>query len=53
MASAIWFWRANGLNEIADRGSVDAVTKVVNGGLTSISDRKSWTQKYAAQWVIR
>ena len=53
VASAIWFWRANGLNEIADRGSVDAVTKVVNGGLTSISDRKSWTQKYAAQWVIR
>lgn len=53
VASAIWFWRANGLNEIADRGSVDAVTKVVNGGALGLSDRKSWTQKYAAQWVIR
>lgn len=53
VASAIWFWRANGLNEIADRGSVDAVTKVVNGGALGLSNRKSWTQKYAAQWVIR
>ncbi len=53
VASAIWFWRANGLNEIADRGSVDAVTKVVNGGTIGLSDRKAWTQKYAAQWVIR
>lgn len=53
VASAIWFWRANGLNEIADRGSVDAVTKVVNGGALGLSDRKAWTQKYAAQWVIR
>ncbi|WWA79560.1 endolysin [Xanthomonas phage Kintu] len=53
VASAIWFWRANGLNEIADRGSVDAVTKVVNGGNLGLSDRKTWTQKYAAAWVIR
>lgn len=53
VASAIWFWRANGLNEIADRGSLDAVTKVVNGGNLGLSDRKTWTQKYAAAWVIR
>lgn len=53
VASAIWFWRANGLNEIADRGSVDAVTKVVNGGNLGLSDRKTWTQKYADAWVIR
>lgn len=53
VASAIWFWRANGLNEIADRGSVDAVTKVVNGGNLGLSGRKTWTQKYAAAWVIR
>lgn len=53
VASAIWFWKANGLNEIADKGSVDAVTKVVNGGLTAISDRKSWTLKYAGAWSIK
>lgn len=53
VASAIWFWRANGLNEIADRGSVDAVTKVVNGGTLGLSNRKTWTQKYAGAWSVR
>lgn len=53
VASAIWFWKANGLNEIADKGSVDAVTKVVNGGTVGLTDRKTWTQKYAGVWSIR
>lgn len=53
VASAIWFWKANGLNEIADKGSVDAVTKVVNGGTVGLADRKTWTQKYAGAWSIR
>lgn len=50
VASAIWFWVSNGLNEVADKGSVDAVTKVVNGGSIGIADRKTWTQRYAANW---
>lgn len=53
VASAIWFWKANGLNEVADKGSVDAVTKVVNGGTVGLADRKTWTQKYAGAWSIR
>lgn len=53
VASAIWFWKANGLNEAADRGSVDAVTKVVNGGTVGLADRKTWTQKYAGAWSVR
>jgi len=53
VASAIWFWKANGLNEVADRGSVDAVTKVVNGGTVGLADRKSWTQKYAGAWNVQ
>lgn len=50
VASAIWFWVANGLNEVADKGSVDAVTKVVNGGSIGIADRKTWTTRYAGAW---
>lgn len=50
VASAIWFWKSKGLNEVADRGSVDAVTKIVNGGSIGISDRKSWTTRYAGAW---
>ncbi len=53
VASAIWFWQVNGLNKVADSGSVDAVTKIVNGGTVGLSDRKSWTQKYAATWQVR
>lgn len=50
VASAIWFWTANSLNSVADRGSVDEVTKIVNGGSIGISGRKTWTQRYAGQW---
>lgn len=53
VASAIWFWKVNGLNEIADKGSVDAVTKVVNGGTIGLADRKSWTLKYAGAWSVK
>lgn len=53
VASSIWFWKVNGLNEIADRGSVDAVTKVVNGGVIGLADRKSWTLKYAGAWKVQ
>lgn len=46
VASAIWFWRANGLNEIADTGSVEAVTRKVNGGLNGIAERRKWTGNF-------
>lgn len=50
VASAVWFWVANGLNEIADRGTVEDVTRKVNGGQIGIADRKTWTDRYAALW---
>lgn len=53
VASAVYFWKAKGLNEIADRGTVDAVTKVVNGGTVGLSDRKTWTLKYAGAWSVK
>lgn len=41
--SAGWFWKQNGLNDIADKGSDDAVvqeiTKRINGGLNEITER--------------
>lgn len=53
VASAIHFWKSNGLNEVADRGSVDDVTKIVNGGTVGLSDRKTWTLKYAGAWSVK
>ena len=50
VASAIWFWMANGLNEIADRGDVRAVTIRVNGGTFGLRDREIWTDKFSNAW---
>jgi predicted chitinase len=51
VASAIWFWLANGLNEIADRGDVRAVTIKVNGGTFGLRDREIWTDKFSNAWA--
>lgn len=40
LASALWFWDKNGLNEIADTGSVKAATKRINGGDIGLADRQ-------------
>jgi putative chitinase len=34
-----WFWKTNGLNEIADKDDVRAVTRRVNGGLNGLDSR--------------
>lgn len=46
MESAIWFWVVNGLNRIADNGTVMDVTKRVNGGTHGIKDREKLFAKY-------
>lgn len=30
--SSAWFWKAHGLNEVADKGNFNDTTKVINGG---------------------
>jgi putative chitinase len=37
--SAGWFWRSRGLNAVADRGDLKAVTRRINGGLNGFADR--------------
>lgn len=39
--SALWFWDANRLNKLADRGTVREVTRVVNGGSNGLSAREA------------
>jgi putative chitinase len=43
--SAAWFWSVNGLNAIADGGTIEAMTKKINGGLIGIEDRRARYQK--------
>jgi len=40
LASALWFWDKNGLNELADTGNVAKVTKRINGGDIGLEDRQ-------------
>ncbi len=37
--SAAWFWEQNGLNELADRGQFNSITRRINGGLNGLQDR--------------
>lgn len=41
LASALWFWDTNNLNEVADTGDVAKLTKRINGGDIGLSDRQS------------
>lgn len=35
-----WFWAKRGLNELADKDDLTAITKRVNGGLNGLEDRR-------------
>lgn len=37
--SAAWFWSTHGLNELADAGEFEAITRRINGGLNGEADR--------------
>lgn len=49
--SAMWFWDRSGLNELADKDDVVAVTKRVNGGLNGLESRKKYLER--AKLVIK
>ncbi len=38
--SACWFWKKNGINEIADKLDITAMTKKINGGTIGLAERK-------------
>lgn len=37
--SACWWWQEHGLNELADKGEFEKITKRINGGLNGHEDR--------------
>ncbi len=43
--AAVFFWQMNGLNALADRDDLVAVTKRINGGRNGLADRASYLSK--------
>ncbi|WP_207878188.1 glycoside hydrolase family 19 protein [Pseudomonas sp. 32_A] len=39
--SAGWFWHREGLNSLADKGDILAITRRINGGTNGLEDRKA------------
>jgi putative chitinase len=40
--AACWFWESRKLNRLADKDDVEAVTRVINGGVNGLADRKAY-----------
>jgi putative chitinase len=43
--SAGWFWNTRKLNDLADKGDYDTMTKRINGGTLGLAERKANIQK--------
>jgi putative chitinase len=43
--SAAFFWHSNGLNELADAGEFDQITRKINGGTHGTADRRARWEK--------
>jgi len=46
MISALWFWKKNNLNALADKDNVIGVTKKINGGTNGLAHRQQLLVKY-------
>lgn len=43
--SAAWFWKNRGLNELADAGDYERITRRINGGLNGYAERVALYEK--------
>ena len=44
--SACWFWEANNLNDLADKGDILTMTKKINGGTLGLDERTQNFQNF-------
>jgi putative chitinase len=40
--SACWWWKAHGLNQLADKDEFTKVTRIINGGLNGRIEREKF-----------
>lgn len=46
MISALWYWKRNNINSLADLDNIESVTRRINGGLNGLAHRKQLTEYY-------
>lgn len=46
--AAAWFWASRGLNDLADRGDFEGITRRINGGLTGLAERRALWERAKA-----
>jgi len=46
LISALWFWNKKGLNKLADKNDIKAITKRINGGYNGLAHRQDLLNKY-------
>jgi len=46
MISALWFWDLKGLNALADKDDIKAITKKINGGYNGLVSRTQFLEKW-------
>lgn len=50
--SAMWYWLNHGLNDLADKDDIVAITKRINGGTNGLEDRKKYLQRAKKEFRI-
>lgn len=45
---ACWFWYSHGLNDLADQGAFEKITRIINGGLNGQAERVHYWEKAKA-----
>lgn len=43
--AAGWFWQTKNLNEVADAGNFERITRIINGGLTGFAERVKYYER--------
>lgn len=51
--SAMWYWESHDLSKLADRDDCEAITRIVNGGLSHIADRKFLVRRLKREFGIK